>query len=122
MTQRSSAPFTCFYSSDSSVTTDFYDFVFSRSYLSAGGDPDERDRVLDNADASGLVPVQGSDEYDCQTTELCYDTSAFKVTSVSGLKSRGFRIQEMIAETGSRKFTTFVGDTASVGWRKENFQ
>ena len=91
-------PFTCFYTSDSGVTTDFYDFVFSRSYLSGSGDPDERDRVLDNADASELVPGQGSDEYDCQTTEFCYDTSAFKATSVSSLKSRSFRIRALTHE------------------------
>lgn len=122
VTQRAIAPFTCFYSSDSSVTTDFYDFARGRSYLSTAGDPDEQDMVLDNADASSLVPVSGSTGFNAVTTEFCYDTSAFKVTSVASLKSRAFRIQEMIADTGSRQFTTFAGDTTSVGWRKENFQ
>ncbi|KPK40938.1 MAG: hypothetical protein AMJ78_06665, partial [Omnitrophica WOR_2 bacterium SM23_29] len=45
MNTRATTPFTCFYSSDSTVTSDFYSFIFSRSYLSGA----ERSRVLDNA-------------------------------------------------------------------------
>jgi hypothetical protein len=119
---RATTPFTCFYSSDSTVTTDFYDFAIGRSYLSGSGNPDERDRVIDNADASPLVPVASSDAYDAVTTEFSYDTNAFKVESLVDLYDRHFRIKTILIDDGSRVFTTYVGDANSAGYRKENFE
>lgn len=119
---RAASPFTSFYSSDSAVTTDFYDFVRSRSYLSTSGDPDEQDRVLDNADASSLIPVSGSDDFDAVTTEFCYDSNAFKIESLADIGGRRFRIKTVLGDTGSHTFTTYAGDTTSVGYRQENFE
>ena len=115
-------PFTCFYSSDTTITTDFYDFVRSRSYLSTTGDPDEQDMVLDNADASLLIPVAGSTGFGADTTEFCYDTNAFKVESLAEVLGRRLRIKTILGDDGAHTFTTFVGDTSSVGYRKENFE
>jgi DNA uptake protein ComE-like DNA-binding protein len=122
ITARSASPFTCFYSFSSSVTTDFYDFVRSRSYLSASGNPDEQDRVLDNADASSLVPVAGSSGYSSTSTEFCYDTNSFKVESLAGLQGRGMRLKTILGDDGASVFTTYAGDTNSAGYRKENFE
>lgn len=119
---RATTPFTCFYSSNSAVTTDFYDFVRSRSYLSTSGNPDEQDRVLDNADASPLIPVAASAAYDAVTTEFSYDTNTFKVESVSGIHGRHFRVATILGDDGSHTFTTFIGDTSSIGYRRENFE
>lgn len=122
VTFRTVTPFSCFYSFNSAVTTDFYDFVRSRPYLSTAGDPDEEDRVLDNADASSLVPVAGSNGFNAVTTEFCYDTNAFKVESLADISGRRIRIKTILGHNGSHTFTTFNGDTASIGYRKENFE
>lgn len=119
---RAATPFTCFYSNNSLVTTDFYDFVRSRAYLSATGDPDEQDRVLDNADASSIVPVQGSEDFNAVSTEFCYESSAFKVESLADIDGRRMRIKTVVGDDGSHAFTTFTGDASSVGTRKENFE
>lgn len=118
ITQKNTAPFTCFYSSDSSVTTDFYDFVRSRSYLNNNED----DQVLGNADASILTPREGGDNDNAVTTEFSYDTNAFKVESVGRVNNRDFRIKTILGDQGNKTFTTFVGDTTSVGYRQENFE
>ncbi len=122
MSTRAATPFTCFYSADPAVTTDFYDFVFARAYLSASGNPDERDRVLDNADASSLIPVDGSNTFSAVSTEFCYDSGAFKVESVATVGGRSVRVKTILNNLGSKTFTTFTGDTTSVGTRKENFE
>ena len=119
---RAVSPFTCFYSSNSAVTTDFYDFVRSRSYLSASGNPDEQDRVLDNADASNLVPVPGSTGFNAVTAEFCYDTNAFKVESLAEVQGRRMRLKVILSDDGGHRFTTYNGDTSTAGWRKENFE
>jgi hypothetical protein len=119
---RVAAPFTCFYSSDSAVTTDFTDFVTSRTYLSTSGDPDEQDSVLDNADASLLIPVNGSTGVNSVTTEFSYDTNTFKVESLADIQSRRFRIKTILGESGSKTFTTYSGDTSSIGYRQENYE
>lgn len=119
---RAVVPFGCFYSSDSGVTNDFYDFVRGRSYLSASGNPDEQDRVLDNADSSSLVPVSGSSGYNAVTTEFCYDVSSFKVESLADIGGRRQRLKTIIGDDGSKTFTTYSGDTTSTGYRKENFE
>ena len=119
---RATTPFTCFYSFDPAVTTDFFDFVRSRAYLSTTGDPDEQDAVLDNADASSLIPVNGSTGFNAVSTEFSYDTSAFKVDSLADIQGRRYRIKTILGDDGSHAFTTFAGDTTSVGYRKENFE
>lgn len=119
---RATTPFTCFFSANAAVTTDFYGFVFARGYLSASGNPDERDRVLDNADASSLVPVSGSNAYNGLTTEFSYDTNAFKVDSLAQIDNRGFRIKTILSDQGTRTFTNFAGDTTSTGYRQEIFE
>jgi len=118
ITQRNTAPFTCFYSSDSTVTTDFYDFVLAQAYLSSA----EKDRVLGNADASALIPQSGGANQDTLTTELSYDTNAFKVESVGRVNSRNYRVKTIVGDQGGRTFTTFSGDTTAVGYRQENFE
>lgn len=118
ITQRGIAPFTAFYTSDSSVLTDFFDFVRSRSYLSNAED----DRVLGNADASVLVPRQGGTDNPALTTEFCYDTNTFKVESLADVDGRRFRIRRIFGEDGSHLLTTYSGDTTSVGYHKENFE
>lgn len=118
ITQRNTAPFTCFYSSDSSVTTDFYDLVLSQAYLSDA----ERDRVLGNADASALIPRQGGTSQDALTTEFSYDTNAFKIESVGRVGGRDVRVRTIFGDQGGKTFTTFVGDPSSVGYRRENFE
>jgi len=116
--QRATAPFTCFYSSDSSVTTDFFDFERSLSYLSNAED----DRVLGNADASLLVPRQGGSSEDALTTEFSYDTNAFYVQSLADIGGRRFRIKTILGELGNKTFTNFAGDTTSTGYRQENYE
>jgi len=116
--QRSAAPFTCFYNSDSAVTTDFYDFVRSQGYLSNSED----DRVLGNADASLLVPRSGGSDEDAETTEFSYDSGAFKVESLSDIDGRQFRIKTVLGHTGDKTFTNYNGDTSSIGYRQENYE
>ncbi|MBI5124431.1 MAG: general secretion pathway protein GspK [Candidatus Omnitrophica bacterium] len=122
VTQRNSAPFVGFYSSTSTSNTYFYNFVMNRGYLSASGDPDERDRVLDNADASSLVPVSGSNGYNAVTTEFCYASTAFYINTLAKAKGRNFRVKTIRGYDGSRTFSTYVGDPTPAGWRKENFE
>jgi Tfp pilus assembly protein PilX len=116
--QRASAPFTCFYSSDAAVTTDFYDFERSLSYLSNSED----DRVLGNADASALVPRSGGSEEDALTTEFSYDTSSFYVDSLAEVGDRGFRLRTVLGDLGERTFTTYSGDSIQTGYRRENYE
>lgn len=122
MGARATAPFTCFFSSNPTVTTDFYDFVRSRAYLSTAGNPDEQDRVLDNSDASSLIPVSGSTNFNAVTTEFCYAASAFRVDSLAEVNDRRFRVKTVLGNNGSHTFATYLGDTASVGYRIENFE
>lgn len=116
---RAVTPFTCFYSANTvtPVTSDFFDFVNLRAYLTAT----ERARVLDIADPSSLIPVAGT-SFTQTTTELCYDTNAFKIESVADVGGRDVRVKTILGDQGSRTFTTFIGDTTSVGYRKENFE
>ncbi len=121
LTARAAAPFTCFYSSDASVTTDFYDFVMGRSYLSSSGNPDERDMVLDNADASPGIPVSGSNGYNALTTEFCYATNAFRLESAATVHERSFRAAEIRDDNGSHLLTTYQGDLSAASYRREGF-
>lgn len=116
--QRAAAPFTCFYSSDAAVTTDFYDFERSLSYLSNSED----DRVLGNADASALVPRSGGSEEDALTTEFSYDTNAFYVDSLAEVGDRGFRLRTLVGDLGERTFTTYSGDSVQTGYRQEIYE
>ena len=118
ITQRAAAPFTCFYSADALITTDFFDFVRAQSYLSNAED----DSVLGNADASDLVPRSGGNQEDAITTEFSYDTNGFKVESVGRVNSRDLRIKTVLSNQGTRIFTNYTGDTSSVGTRQENFE
>ncbi|MDD5424343.1 MAG: type II secretion system protein GspK, partial [Candidatus Omnitrophica bacterium] len=124
---RAADPFTCFYNSDTAVTTDFYDFVVTRPYLSASGNPDERDMVLDTADASSLVPFGGSAAYTNPAAEFCYATQAFEVQSVGRAKGVDFRVTTKVKDdprdTGNiRTFYNYTGDTTATGHRRENYE
>jgi len=66
----------------------FYNFARTRSYLSTSGNPDEQDRVLDNADPSSLIPISGSVGYNGVTTEFCYASNAFYVDSLANTMKR----------------------------------
>ena len=116
--QRNVAPFTCFYSANSAVSTDFYDFERAQSYLSNAED----DRVLGNADASLLVPRSGGSNQNALTTEFSYDTNVFRVESVSNISGRKLRIKTAISDQGSRTFTTYNDDVTSTGYWRENFE
>ncbi len=118
ITQRAASPFTGFYSSDTAITTDCYDFVRSLSYLSDAED----DRVLGNADASSLVPREGGNQEDALTTEFSYDSGTFKVESVAKYNLRNYRVATILGQDGAKTFLTYSGDTTSVGYRKENFE
>ena len=115
---RTVTPFTCFYSANAAVSTDFYDFVRARSYLTAA----EQNIVLDNADASLLVPVSGATASNSVTTEFVYNTNVFKINSLANMLGRNFRAKIIMGADGSRTFTTYSGDTSPVGYRKENFE
>jgi len=118
ISQRNTTPFTCFYASDTSVISDFYDFERSQSYLSNTED----DRVLGNADASLLEPRSGGDSEDALTAEFCYDTNAFKVESLAEVSGRRFRVKIILGDDGAHAFTNYSADTSAVGWRRENFE
>lgn len=124
ITTRATTPFTCFYSADSAVTTDFYDYALGKSYLSASGNPDQKDSVIDNADASPLIPVSGSSTISdsISSAEFCYDSGAFKIESVATVGGRSVRVKTILNNLGARTFSTFTGDTTIVGYRKENFE
>ena len=118
ITTRATTPFTCFYSANAAVTTDFYDFVNGRGYLTAT----ERNAVLDNADPSLLIPVSGAAGVNGVTTEFSYDTNAFKIESLADVSGRKLRIKTILSDQGTGTFTTFVGDTTSTGYWRENFE
>lgn len=118
ITQRAASPFTAFYSSDTAITTDFYDFVRSLSYLSDA----ENDRVLGNADTSSLTPREGGTDEDALTTEFSYDSGTFKVESVAKYNLRSYRVATVLGQDGAKTFTNYSGDTTSAGYRKENFE
>ena len=123
VTARTTAPFTCFYNSNTAVTTDFYDFINSRSYLSAA----RRNQILDNADASLLIPVPGYGGMDEETTEFCYANTTYKVDSVGRIKLNpteniDSRVQTIIGNDGSRTLPTYVGDTVLTGYWKESYE
>ena len=110
-------PFTCFYSSSS--TTDFFDFVNARAYLTAT----ERLEVLNNASAAILPPNGGTGTVTgLRTTEFCYAGTAFNINSLARVNNRNFRVNTIRGSSGARTFTNFVGDTTSVGYRAENFE
>src|SRR3989338_8710857 len=89
ITARTAAPFTCFYNRDSAVTTDFYEFMRDQTFLSSA----ERNNVIDNADPSALIPVEGFAGYTANNgTEFCYDSSAFKIESVADVAGRYVRL------------------------------
>jgi type II secretory pathway component PulK len=105
LSARAAAPFDCFYASVSAA--DFYDFVNSRSYLTAT----ERNIVLDNADASALVPVYGYAGSNAVTTEFCYASGALAVDSLAGVGGRNFRVKTVLGQDGN-----------ATGYRKESFE
>lgn len=133
ITFRTATPFTCFYSADPAVTTDFYDFITTAPrtvYLSAA----ERNIVLCNADSSLLPPMAGVAAVNGVTTEFCYSSNAFRIVSIAdsdsnpAVQGRRLRVETILGYDGSHAFPTFYGilpanqDTTPVGYRKENYQ
>lgn len=121
---RDAAPFTCFYTANLAVTTDFYDFVNARTYLTAA----QINAALDNADASPLIPVAGYAGANAVTTEFSYSTTAFKVESLADsdpdlvTQGRRLRVKTILGQNGSHIFPTYSGDATPIGYRKENFE
>ena len=115
ITRRATIPFTCFYSANAAVTSDFYDFVYSRGYLTAT----ERNRVLDNADASSLIPVSGFAGYNAATTEFSYDTDAFTIDSIGSVGGISRKARTIIHDDGNRYLTTSVSDTTPKKYWRE---
>lgn len=133
ITFRTATPFTCFYSADPAVTTDFYDFITTAPrtvYLTAA----EGNIVLCNADSSLLPPMAGVAAVNGVTTEFCYSSNAFRIVSIAdsdpnpAVQGRRLRVQTILGYDGSHTFPTFYGilpvnqDTTPVGYRKENYQ
>jgi Tfp pilus assembly protein PilX len=120
VTFRNSTPFTCFYSSNAAVTADFNHFIAGRSYLTAT----ERNIVLDNCDASSLIPVSGYAGYNCTTTELCYAGEAFYIDVLARMGAINLRVKTLRGNDGSRVFSTYTTEPVSAysGWRKENYE
>lgn len=116
---RTTAPFTCFYNRNSSITTDFYEFMRNETFLSNA----ERNNVIDNADPSALIPVEGFSGYTGNNgTEFCYASSAYKVESLADVGGRKVRVKTILSNQGANTFTTYASDTSSTGYRKENFE
>jgi DNA uptake protein ComE-like DNA-binding protein/Tfp pilus assembly protein PilX len=114
---RATNPFSCFYSADAAITSDFYDFVNTRSYLLLY--PARRNRILDNADASLLVPVSGFAGYNAVTTEFSYDTNSFMVDAIGTFRGVSRRVKMVIQDNGNKYLGTYIGDTAlSKYWRE----
>lgn len=127
ITQRSQAPFVGFYTSAStSNNTYFYNFVRNASYLSTSGNPDEKDRVMDNGDPSILVPFSGAAAFNALTTEFCYASNTFYIETVASLKGRNLRVKTLRGNgydpNRIRTFATYTTDAIFSGWRKENFE
>lgn len=120
---RNSTPFVGFYASASDVdNTYFYNFVRNAAYLSTSGNPDEKDRVMDNGDPSFLIPFSGAAAFDALTTEFCYAASVFYIETLASFRGRSLRLKTLRGNDGSRVFSTYAGDTTLSGWRKENFE
>jgi hypothetical protein len=122
---RAVTPFTCFYHFDTAVTSDFYGFVLARGYLTTA----ERNRVLDNADASSLVPVSGAGAFTGVTTEFCYANTTYKIESVGKITVPGqvtsdinLRVKTIAGNDGGRVFQNYTGDATSTGYWKENYE
>jgi len=114
---RAATPFTCYYSADGAVTRDFFDFVAGRAYLTAT----EQNIVRDIVDPSLVTPTTAAG-VNATTTEFSYDTNTFKIESLADISGRRVRVKTILNDQGTTTFTTFVGDTTSVGYRKENFE
>lgn len=120
-------PFTCFYNSNTLVTTDFYDFVMGRGYLTAA----QRNQILDNSDASLLVPVSGYAGMNEQTTEFCYADTTYRIESVGSIAVTGkvtndinLRVTSMVGNDSSRTFPVYANQPQS-GWKgywKESYE
>jgi len=118
ITTRATNPFSCFYSSDATITSDFYDFVRTSprtTYLTTA----QQNGVLDNADASLLVPVSGYGGYNAATTEFCYDTNSFTIEALGQRGDSISRLRMIIKDSGNRYLDTYVGDTVLTKyWRQ----
>ena len=124
---RNSTPFKGFYTSTSTTdNTYFYNFVRNAAYLSTSGNPDEKDRVMDNADPSSLIPFSGSATSPALTTEFCYASNVFYIETVVSLGGRNLRLKTLRGNgydlSRTRTFATYSGDTTFSGWRKENYE
>ena len=120
---RNSTPFIGFYTSTSTADNRyFYNFVRNAAYLSTSGNPDEKDRVMDNADPSSLIPFSGSAAFTALTTEFCYASNVFHIEVLARFNNRDLRVKTLRGNDGSRAFGTYVGDTTLSGRRKENYE
>jgi len=117
-TTRAATPFTCFYTSNAAITSDFIDFINGRAYLSAT----KKNNLIDNADASSLIPISGFAGINCATTEFCYAGDQFYISSLSQYGGRNYRVKTIVGNDGSHTFTTYAGDATSSGYRKEDFE
>jgi hypothetical protein len=124
-----STPFTCFYSFNTAVTTDFYDFVNSRGYLTTA----EKQAVWDNADAS-LIPAAATvvTPPNAVTTEFCYTGDVFKINSLANVyvtdaaKARRLRVHTMRGGTDGRRaleiYDSGTPPAISAGYRRGNHE
>jgi hypothetical protein len=116
-------PFLGFYTSTSATNNRYYyNYARNASYLSQTGSPSEKDMVMDNSDPSLLIPFSGSTAFNAATTEFCYAGNVFLIETVVSLSGRKLRLKTLRGNDGSRVFSTYIGDTALSGWRKENFE
>ncbi|MBU2541594.1 MAG: general secretion pathway protein GspK [Candidatus Omnitrophica bacterium] len=106
--KRNIAPFTCFYNSDSSVTTDFYDFIMGLSLTD-----DQKNRILNYADSSWLAPrADMPDTYvNCNSTEFSYYTNSFLIDAVGKKGNVSRRVKMVIKDDGNKYLDTFLEDS-----------
>jgi len=120
---RNSTPFIGFYTSTSTADNRyFYNFVRNAAYLSTSGNPDEKDRVMDNGDPSSLIPFSGSAAFTALTTEFCYASNVFHIEVLARFNNRDLRVKTLRGNDGGHSFATYVGDAVLSGWRKENYE
>jgi hypothetical protein len=111
LNRRSTAPFTCMDSKDSSVTTDFEDFVDNRWYLSWWS---EERKVMENADASGKD--WGASFNNVVTTEFCFSSNAFAVIATGTAENTTATVKRVAEDDGTFAITANWGPTLTC-WR-----
>lgn len=115
ISRRSALTFPALYTADpSGAVSTLATFIDSRAYL----DATEKASVLDAVDGSAY-PLTGAD---APTTELCYNSGAFKASSESLVGTRGMTVSAIRNRSAGPTVSRVYGDTPGAGYRKESFE